>query len=251
MSTSFNIARTPNDEERARRLALAKMLRETPIPDEELLLNLPVYTIRQTLSHQLFMNQIYQQILDVAGVVFEFGVRWGRNLSTLHALRGIYEPFNHTRKLVGFDTFAGFPSVHERDGAESVASKGGYSVTARYQEHLEAILEHHEANSPIAHLKKFELVAGDVNHTLEEYLRVHPETIVALAYFDLDIYEPTKRCLELLRGHLTRGSVLAFDELNCPSFPGETLALKEVLGLGAYRIRRTPFSPWGSYLVVE
>ena len=38
----------------------------------------------------------------------EFGVRWGQNLITLNNLRGIYEPFNHSRKIIGFDTFEGF-----------------------------------------------------------------------------------------------------------------------------------------------
>jgi hypothetical protein len=45
--------------------------------------------------------------------------------------------------------------------------------------------------------------------------------------------------------------VLAFDELNVPEFPGETLAVREVLGLSRYAIRRDPASPLTSWLVVE
>ncbi|MBK9362456.1 MAG: crotonobetainyl-CoA--carnitine CoA-transferase, partial [Rubrivivax sp.] len=48
-----------------------------------------------------------------------------------------------------------------------------------------------------------------------------------------------------------KGSVLAFDELNCPEFPGETRALREVLGLSKFAIRRDPSSPLTSYLVIE
>ena len=80
---------------------------------------------------------------------------------------------------------------------------------------------------------------------------MHPETIVALAYFDFDIYQPTKTCLEAIKGRLTKGSVVAFDELNCPEFPGETLALKEVFGLDKYAIRRNPLNPLCSYIVIE
>jgi hypothetical protein len=85
------------------------------------------------------------------------------------------------------------------------------------------VLDFHEAElAPIPHKKKYELVQGDATRTLPEYLQRHPETIVALAYFDFDIYAPTKACLEAVVPHLTKGSVLAFDELNCPEFPGET-----------------------------
>lgn len=38
--------------------------------------------------------------------------------------------------------------------------------------------------------------------------------------------------------HLTRGSVLGFDELNCGEFPGETVAVREVLGLDRVALRR-------------
>jgi hypothetical protein len=82
-------------------------------------------------------------------------------------------------------------------------------------------------------------------------LQTHPETIVALAYFDPDIYEPTRKCLELLKNHVTRGSVLVFDELNLHEFPGETLALKDVFGLDRFRIQRSPYGSMQSYLVIE
>ena len=91
----------------------------------------------------------------------------------------------------------------------------------------------------------------DATETLPQYLKDNPETIIALAYFDFDIYTPTKVCLEALIPHLTKGSVLAFDELNCPDFPGETIALREVLGLSRYAIRRDPQSPLTSWLVIE
>ena len=79
----------------------------------------------------------------------------------------------------------------------------------------------------------------------------HPETIIALAYFDFDLYTPTRDCLKAILPHLTKGSVLAFDELNMPEFPGETLAVKEVLGLSRYAIRRDPSNPLASWMVVE
>ena len=86
---------------------------------------------------------------------------------------------------------------------------------------------------------------------LPKFLADHPETIIALAYFDFDLYKPTKLCLEGIMPYVTKGTVIAFDELNCPEFPGETLAFREVLGLSRYAIRRDPSNPLTSYIVIE
>lgn len=237
------------NQEVGNKLSLAKQLRASSIPDTELLDNLGVFLTRQALSRINFMQDLYKRIIPVHGVIMEFGVRWGQNLSLFSNLRGIHEPFNHNRKIIGFDTFSGFPSVSSQDGA--TVSAGDYSVTEGYENELSGILQFHEQNSPIPHKKKHALVKGDATLSLPAYLNDHPETIIALAYFDFDIYAPTKSCLEAILPHLTKGSVLAFDELNCPEFPGETLALKEVLGLSKYAIRRDPNSPLTSYLVIE
>ena len=102
-----------------------------------------------------------------------------------------------------------------------------------------------------AQVKKYELVKGNVLQTVDEYLADRPETIISLAYFDLGLYEPTKKCLEAIRPHLIRGSVLAMDELNNRDFPGETIALKEVLGLDKYEIVKSQFLPDRSYILIE
>lgn len=167
------------------------LFRTCSIPDLEVLSNLGLFINRQTLSRILFICEIYKKIIDVHGVVMEFCVRWGQNLALFSSLRGIYEPFNYNRKIIGFDTFSGFPQIDEKDGR--AIKKGDYSVTEEYEKYLSAILEYHESESPIPHKKKFEFVKGDVAVTIDEYLSKHPETIVALAYFDLDLYSPTKK----------------------------------------------------------
>jgi hypothetical protein len=75
--------------------------------------------------------------------------------------------------------------------------------------------------------------------------------VIALAYFDLDLYAPTRRCLEAIRPHLVCGSVLGFNQLGARSFPGETLALGETFGLDALRLRRSSHAAQATYAVVE
>src|SRR5271157_162172 len=103
------------------------LFKKCPIPDNELLLNLSLFIKRQDMSSLLFMNEIYNKIVNTHGVIMEFGVRWGRNMALFESLRGIYEPFNHNRKLIGFDTFEGFPSIHKKDGTADIVSVGSYS----------------------------------------------------------------------------------------------------------------------------
>ena len=237
--------------ERAIRTKIVEIFRNCPIPDDELLQNLPLFISRQNLSQILFITELYKHILGTHGVIMEFGVRWGRNLAMYEALRGIYEPFNHNRKIIGFDTFEGFPSIDKKDGADQIIAVGAYNVTHNYESYLTEILNYHEQESPISNIKKFEIIKGDASKKIVQYLEAHPETVVALAYFDFDIYQPTRDCLEAILSHLTPGSVIGFDELNNATYPGETIALREVLGVGKYKIRHSPLSPTQSYIIIE
>lgn len=78
-----------------------------------------------------------------------------------------------------------------------------------------------------------------------------PQTIIALVYFDMDLYEPTKYALEQIQPYLTKGSVIAFDDLQNSDFPGETIALRETLGLSQYSLKRWQHDNRPSYLVIE
>lgn len=244
----FGIVAFGDENEKERRQQFLNLFRNWPVPDNEFFLNLGMFLTPQSLSRILFMDHLYRQILDVQGIVIDFGCRWGHNASNFIALRGIYEPFNRIRKVVAFDTFEGFPVVSSKDN--EVLNKGDYGVPKGYKDYLQAVLEFQEKESPLPHLRKFEIVKGDASKTILKYLDRNPETIIALAYFDMDIYDPTLKCLESIKDRLTKGSVLGFDELNDHVCPGETLALKEVFGLGRYRIKRFPPCARTSYILV-
>jgi hypothetical protein len=231
--------------------SLVRLLQDTPIPSEELGRNLGLYIDRQNLSRILFIQHIYEMIVAVHGNIMEFGTRWGQNMALFHSFRGFYEPYNMTRRIIGFDTFAGFPEIAEEDGKYILAQKGKFGVTEGYEKHLESVLSAHELRSPLSHLRRYEIHKGDAEVKLREYLDIHPETIVALAFFDMDIYTPTKKCLELILPHLTKGSVAVFDELNVKEWPGETKAFREVLAFDRYAIKRCPYSSSASYVVIE
>lgn len=240
-----------SNDEIEKRAEILSIYKSNPLPENEILSNSGLFVKRQDLTKMLFFNEIYQSIVNVHGVIMEFGVRWGQNLVTLNNLRGVYEPYNYSRKIIGFDTFQGFPSVDEKDGSHKIIKKGAFSVSENYENYLQSVLDYHESECPLSHIKKNSLVKGDASVMLEKYLNDHPETIIAFAYFDFDIYEPTKKCLELIKPYLTKGSIIGFDELNDPHFPGETVALREVLGTQNIRIQRNKFSGIQSYFIID
>jgi hypothetical protein len=48
---------------------------------------------------------------------------------------------------------------------------------------------------------------------------------------------------------VVKGGLVAFDELNCPEFPGETIALLETMDLAEVKLCRFPFDPHVSFFV--
>jgi len=203
---------------------------------------------RQTISRILYYDRLYQKLVGTPGVICEFGVQWGASLALLANLRGIHEPFNHSRRIIGFDTFTGFTAVRPEDGDQ--VAEGDYSVDDGYADTLAELMELHESFAPIAHMRKFELVRGDASQTVVEWLNRNPEAVIGMAILDMDVYQPTKDVLTAIRPRLTRGSVLVFDQLNHHLFPGETVAVAEVLGIDSLRLHHDPHQPncaWAIY----
>ena len=240
-----------SEEEVSIREQLVMHFNQNPIPNDEILSNLGLFLNSKNLSRILFMDHLYKQIIDVQGIIIEFGTRWGQTIVLFSALRGIYEPFNRHRKIVGFDTFKGFPIVSKKDGKSKLMKEGNYDVTENYMDYLTKVMELQEKGNPLSHIKKFDLIAGDAAVEIKKYFKNHPETIIALVYFDLDLYAPTKKCLDAIRPHLVKGSVLGFDELNDTDCPGETTALKEVFDLNNIKLNRFRYASRVSYFVME
>lgn len=241
-----------SDAEAQIRTEFYEHFQNSPIPQNDILNNLGLFLNSKNLSRILFMDHIYRLNLEVMGSIFEFGTRWGQNSSLFAALRGIYEPFNRHRKIVCFDTFEGFPSLSENDNLDcKVIREGALSCTKDYEKYLEKTLDFQEKDNPLSHIKKYEICKGDACLEIEKYLDRNPETIISMAYFDFDLYEPTKVCLEKILDRVVKGSVLVFDELNDPDSPGETKAVMDVFGLRSIRLKRYKFASRVSYFIVE
>src|SRR5438309_7335277 len=112
---------------------MIEMFKATPLPNEHLMCNFGLYTRGSVLVKYLVMNELYELIVNLPGVIMEFGTWWGQNLVLFENLRAIYEPFNKTRRVIGFDTFAGYDSFSDKDGSSDVVDVGGYAVSKDYK----------------------------------------------------------------------------------------------------------------------
>lgn len=109
----------------------------------------------------------------------------------------------------------------------------------------------YDLNRFIEHIPRVELVVGDAMQTIPEYVENNPHLVVAMLYLNFDLYEPTKMAIETFLPRMPKGSILAFDELNQESWPGETMAVLETVGLRNLRIERFPFTPQLSFAVLD
>ncbi|MBF0347399.1 MAG: dTDP-6-deoxy-L-hexose 3-O-methyltransferase [Magnetococcales bacterium] len=256
----YTLETKANESQIAQRDKIRQMFEQRPMPDEHLLVSMGLYMRSSALVKILFINELYELILNVPGVIVEFGVWWGQNLVLAENLRAIHEPFDQTRRVIGFDTFKGYAGFSDQDkpsqesGFKSftdVVKTGGYSVSEGYRHYLDELISAHEGTNVLGKLRRHTLIEGDVTETAPRYFKENPGTIVALAYFDLALYQPTKACLEAILPCLVPGSVVLLDELNYAEAPGETVAFKEVFANVDYSIRKSKYIKDKSIVIIN
>lgn len=217
----------------------------------EKLSNFPKYVSRQDLTRFLAKYEIYKKILDVDGSIIECGVKFGGGLMTFAQLSSIFEPVNYTRKIIGFDTFSGFPILTKEDkgSVSKFAKKGGFKVDS-YND-LKKCISLFDSNRFLGKIPKVELIKGDATLTIPKYIKENQHLVVSLLYLDFDIYKPTKVALENFLPRMPKGSIIVFDEINNPDFVGEPKAVLDTIGFSHLRIKRFNFNTYMSYAVLE
>lgn len=225
--------------------ALAEVFEAAPWPVDVRLANFPKYVRRQDMKRFLVRYELFRSALEVKGSIIECGVHQGFGLLAWLQLSSILEPENLTRRIIGFDTFGGFPEVDQRDQGSDDIRVG--DLAADCEEELRRLVAIHDENRFLGHIEKVRIVRGDASETMPRYVDEHPETVVSLLFLDFDLYEPTKVALETFLPRMPAGSILAFDELDNPRWPGETLAALHAVGLSKLRLRRLPWDPYVAY----
>jgi len=233
------------EQERMVGAEIARIFAASGDPLETRIENFPVWTRRQHLTRFLALYEIFKRILNVKGSIVECGVNRGYGLMAWAKLSAVLEPANLTRRIYGFDTFAGFPSVadHDRTGPKWETAEPGGLRADSYAE-LQRLIELFDKDRFLGHVGKVELVKGDATQTIPAFIADHPHVVVSLLFLDFDLYDPTKAALENFVPRMPKGAIVAFDELDNPLWPGETKAVLDTLGMGRLRLQRMEFDPY-------
>lgn len=230
--------------------ALDECIRSSAFSAVEQFMNFPLYTPRQNIANFLTKYELFRRVQNVHGSIIECGVAFGGGLMAFAQLSAIFEPVNHPCRVVGFDTFSGFPTLSDKDSGSlsREAHTGGYAVDS-YSEIMRCV-ELFDRNRFVGHIPKVELVRGDARKTIPRFVADNPQLIVRLLYLDFDLYEPTKVAIETFLPRMPKNAIIAFDELNLKDWPGETAATLETLRINHLNLERFSFASTVSFATV-
>jgi Macrocin-O-methyltransferase (TylF) len=194
----------------------------------------------------LALSALYQKILTVPGAIIECGVFRGGSLTIWAMLRHLMES-EHTRPLIGFDTFDTFPKASSREDqriVDHIERTAGLACITTDQ------LTQTLADRGIGLETNTTFVAGDVSETVPRFIKDHPELTVALLLIDTDLYEPAMACFRHIVPLVSRGGVVIVD--NFGVFPGETRAFRDYVDANPdVLLNRTPYTGHLAHFIVN
>jgi hypothetical protein len=186
--------------------------------------------------------ELFSKTVNLPGSIVECGVFKGTSFVRFAAFRQLLcNP--SAKKMIGFDAFGPFPETSfdldqtSRDKFITDSGEEGIGL-----EQLRTVLDHKKVNVNI------DLVKGDVCKTIPEYLEKHPELRISFLNIDVDVYEPTKACLELLFERVVKGGVILLDDY-VSIFPGANKAVEDFLRDTDYVPQRLPYSATPCYII--
>lgn len=205
-----------------------------------------LFASRFSVNDMLIRVELFKKIRNVSGAIVECGVEQGNHLMLFGHLSSILEPYAINRRILGFDSFAGFRSISDDDPKDISEDDFGNSSPDIIRQSIEL----YDMNRAVGHMKRVEIVEGDATETIPHYVKQHPELTIALLYLDFDIYKPTVSALTHLLPLVCKGGIVALDEFNYEKFPGETQAVREMLNVQDIELKRFYFAPFLAYFKI-
>lgn len=228
-----------------------KCFERNPESWERKMENFPKYVRRQNLTRFMALYEVFKRAQPVKGSIIECGVFHGFGVMSWAKLSAILEPVNLTRRIYGFDSFAGFPSLAEMDKSETSCHVREGDLFADSKAEIEELVRINDSTRFLGHIPKVKLIQGDATKTIPQFIQEHPHILVSLLFMDFDLYEPTKVALEHFVPRMPRGAILAFDELDNPLWPGETQAMLAHFRGRIPKIERLEFDPYIGFAVLD
>jgi SAM-dependent methyltransferase len=235
------------------RTELFEIFKNYSSTDEEKERSLGLF-LRGSLMARIFaIREVYEKIITLPGIVVDLGTWRGQTAVVCENLRAIFEPLHFNRRIIALDTFEGYKGFTETEHQTSVHKEGSYNVGGDYSELLAKILELHEQNNAMGHVYgKHKVIKGDCRATLPQFFKENPNEVVALSFFDLNVFDPTLKAFELIFEKLVPGGIIAFWQLNREGAVTKaegTVYSGSILNKYNHLIKRSIFYPGLCYLI--
>lgn len=213
--------------------------------------NFPKYVRRQNITRFISLYELFKRVQYQMGSIIECGVNQGFGIMSWVKFSSILEPVNLTRKIYGFDTFEGFPTLTEKDKSQESAHIKKGDLYANSYDELLILSDIHDSTRFLGHIPKVELIRGDAVETIPKFVEENPHLVVSLLFLDFDLYEPTAIALENFVPLMPKGSIIVFDELNNPLWPGETRAMFDYFKSKKPNVERFNFDPYIGFVTIN
>lgn len=239
----------PDKEIEAR---LATLFAQRHISPLEAVNHFPLFARRVHLKKFLAHWELFRQTIELAGDIVELGVFRGLSLLTWANFLEVCNIGDRTKRVFGFDNFTGFGELSPEDGPDydqAHKKQGGFSPEM-YRDELRQVIDLFDADRFVGWKKRIDLVEGDIEKTVPEFVRRNPGLRISLLHFDCDMYRPTKVGLEHLYPLVVRGGVVVFDEYGILEWSGESKAVDEYFAGTDVVVKKFPWqgAP-GGYVV--
>lgn len=200
-------------------------LGDNPIKDGSILRYVKRMNIAKFLAHY----EIYKLVKDLPGHIVELGVFKGESLLRFSQFTEIFEPYDRSFRVIGFDNFNGFEGLNEKDGeiiTDMDKVVGGWS-SKKNREELFELINVYDNDRFIPQKQKIQIVEGDILKTVPKFYNKNKNIKIRLLHLDADLYEPTLVGLKYFWDLLIPGGVLLLDEYAFDGFIGESVAVDE------------------------
>lgn len=248
---SVVVSYSPNESIEARK-EIYRLMNTYQATDDEKERSLGLFLRGSLLARILAITDIYKQIIDIPGAIFDVGTWRGQTAVICENLRAIYEPLHFNRRIVCFDTFEGYKGFSDKDKATNLHRDGTYGVGGDdYAEFLRHMLVQHEKSNAMGHNSgKHKVIKGDCRETIPGFFAENPNEYLSLAFFDVNAYDPTLQAFEKVWAKLVPGGIVAFWQLTRNTIPAEARVYADnILSNYSHSLHRTATYPGLCYLV--
>ncbi len=193
-------------------LKILKLKKKFKFSDFELITNYGLFSGDGNLFKTLTIFDLLKKITKIKGDIIEFGIYKG-NTSLL--IKKILSIFKISKKLYLLDHFEGLTHYNNKDTKISRKFRGFYKGN-HYQ--IKTFLN-------FFNFKNVKIIKKDATKLKAGFFK---KKKFSLAYFDMDLYEPTIRALEAIDKNITVGGFMVFDEGHKKLW-SERIAIREFL----------------------